>query len=227
MSPSRSRLSDRASSRSSRNRRRFLVPVNSSTAASSARRSFCRASCACTFRMRSAISRRTASSSGVGRLGQEVIGAGTKALEPVFFSIARRQKDDVSVAFRRAGADAPAERRAVQERHHPVGDQERRLAALQDSPGLLAIGRDGGLVAQFFERASRGRRPRAPGPRRSRSSCFDLDNQEALPASFFTTSQALARSAAALAALCQSPCDSRRARARRRRGPASGRRSSG
>ena len=60
---------------------------------------------------------------GIGRLGQEVVGAGPQALEPVFPSIAGGQQDDVGVAFRSIGPDAPAELRAVEVRHHPVGDQ--------------------------------------------------------------------------------------------------------
>lgn len=79
----------------------------------------------------------------------EVVGARAHRLEVVLLPTERGEQDDVGVPRAVLGADAAGELDAVEVRHHPVGDDERHVLALEDRPGLLPVRRGQDLVAEL------------------------------------------------------------------------------
>ena len=139
---------------SSSKRRRLLRPVNESVMASAASLTFL------AFKLRmngeNAAGDLQASGEllGVGWLGEEIVGPGTKPLNAIAPGSPGGQEDEVNIAAKVGLSDPSAERRAVEPRHHPVRDDDRRVAFGDGPPCGLAVGRDLDLVAHPFERTA-------------------------------------------------------------------------
>jgi hypothetical protein len=86
---------------------------------------------------------------GIERLVGEVVRSRPHRLEVVLLPAQRGQENDVGVPRPVLGADSAAELDAVENRHHPVGDDQRHVLAGEDRPRLLAVGRRHDVVAEL------------------------------------------------------------------------------
>ena len=86
---------------------------------------------------------------GIERLAGEVVRSRPHRLEVVLLPAQRGQEDDVGVPRPVLGADSAAELDAVEIRHHPVGDDQRHVLAVEDRPRLLAVCRRHDVVAEL------------------------------------------------------------------------------
>ena len=86
------------------------------------------------------------------RLRDEVVRAGGHRFEVVRLPGARGQQNDVGIVRAPLRPDAAAEFQPVEVGHHPVRDDERKLAAVPCFPGFAAIGRLMHIVSKLPQR---------------------------------------------------------------------------
>jgi hypothetical protein len=85
----------------------------------------------------------------VHRLDEVVVGAGIHAFEDLLAVAERGDQHDVDVAVAQFLADTPAQLRALDARHHPVGEQDVEALGRQQLPGARAVRRDLALMAEL------------------------------------------------------------------------------
>src|SRR6185503_2356006 len=88
----------------------------------------------------------------VERLAQVVVGPRGQAAHDVLALVLSGEEDDVDARLSRGLAHALADLHPVRPRHHPVQERDaRRVGALEDAPGRVAVLREHDLVAPLRE----------------------------------------------------------------------------
>ena len=92
----------------------------------------------------------------IERLGQEIVDPGGQRLQALLAPAPAGEQDEVGVGSPGQAPDAAAQLQAIHPRHHPVGEHHLHATALQQRPGLDAVGRRHDLVAQRPEQLRHG-----------------------------------------------------------------------
>src|SRR6266542_606055 len=87
----------------------------------------------------------------INRLGDEIVRARFHAFEVALFAARRSDQQEITVAIGRPRAHPPAELRAIDLGHLPIGDDNLEVAELQVGPRLATVLRFGHFVPEAFE----------------------------------------------------------------------------
>jgi len=84
----------------------------------------------------------------IERLGQEIVDPGGQGLQVLLAPAPAGEQDEVGVGSPGQAPDAAAQLQDIHSRNHPVCGRHLHATALQQRPGLDAVGRRHDLVAQ-------------------------------------------------------------------------------